>query len=544
MSCFVMQCDQTITGRNFEYDEALEIIQFEEYSEDIDFDEIRRYDIKKKIGDVDQKVNLRKGRMNEGPQNGNFFEKRRKRKRFKPGFDLEHIEKEKKKQGQNPRRSGGLFGMANSPLGTGAQAAGSLGIGMFGMAMMLPNLGFQASGTAGGSLPVGSIAGGGLPTNAAIQTLSLSLALVPLGLIAVVVFPPFASPRTLPAVAVIFSEPRNMGSPVPISKRDVHRLYNKITKHNIRTQREVFPTYSEVTQALRNTNSRKRSGLTRAWNILQRFRVWLAKRMYQRLPKPMKRIVKKIERIESILHKKMVCLKPRLERRYGRLVYPEGLTVKALVEKKQHFFENLKSGDPDDDHVEFIEDCFKDMKRPKFGWSVKVTLTENEPCDLNLENPELNTCFSTLNHNNDTVNPFNINNAQRRQTLEQFRSAAPPDCRIIYICDANNQVEATDLRNNDNTSIPTTSPTISSTLSPTPSPTLSPTLSPMPSPSTSPPSTLSPKSSTTSSPTMSTTLSTTQSPTPLNTLPLTHLPHIYSYHVPKSNWYYTNFKPV
>ena len=179
-----------------------------------------------------------------------------------------------------------------------------------------------------------------------------------------------------------------MGSPVAINKRDVHRLYNRIMKHNTRTQREVFPTYSEVTQALRNTNSRKRSGLTRAWNILQRFRVWLAKRMYQRLPKPMKRIVKKIERIESILHKKMVCLKPRLERRYGRLVYPEGLTVKALVEKKQNFFEDLKAGSPEDDHVEFIEDCFNDMERPKFGWSVKVTLTENEPCDLNLDNPE------------------------------------------------------------------------------------------------------------------------------------------------------------
>ena len=351
------------------------------------------------------------------------------------------------------------------------------------------------------------------------------------------------SPRTLPAVAVIFSEPRNMGSPVQINKRDVHRLYNRIMKHNTRTQREVFPTYSEVTKALRNTTSRKRSGLTRAWNILQRFRVWLAKRMYQRLPKPMKRIVKKIERIESILHKKMVCLKPRLERRYGRLVYPEGLTVKALVEKKQNFFEDLKAGSPEDDHVEFIEDCFNDMERPKFGWSVKVTLTENEPCDLNPDNPELNTCFSTSNQNNDTVNPFSINNAQRRQTLEQFRSAAPPDCRIIYICDANNQVEATDLRNNDNTSIPTTSPTISSA-SPTLSPTPSPSLSPSPPPSPSPPSTLSPKSSTTPSPTLSTTQTTTQSPTPLYTLPPTTLPHIYSYHVPKSNWEYTNFKPI
>ena len=55
---------KSITGRNFEYDEALEIIQFEEYSEDIDFDEIRRYDIQKKIGELHRKVNLRKGRMN------------------------------------------------------------------------------------------------------------------------------------------------------------------------------------------------------------------------------------------------------------------------------------------------------------------------------------------------------------------------------------------------------------------------------------------------------------------------------------------------
>ena len=93
--------NQLFTGRNFEYDEALEIIQFEEYSEDIDFDEIRRYDIQKKIGNVDRKVNLRKGRMNEGPQNDNFFERRRKRKRFKPGFDLDHIEKEKKKVCKN-----------------------------------------------------------------------------------------------------------------------------------------------------------------------------------------------------------------------------------------------------------------------------------------------------------------------------------------------------------------------------------------------------------------------------------------------------------
>ena len=84
----------------------------------------------------------------------------------------------------------------DSPAGAfGAQAVSTLGIGMFGMAMSLPDLGFQSSGpaaTPAGSPSVGTAGGGGLPTNTAIQTLSLSLALLPLGFLAVAVFPPFA----------------------------------------------------------------------------------------------------------------------------------------------------------------------------------------------------------------------------------------------------------------------------------------------------------------------------------------------------------------
>ena len=54
-------------GRNFEYDEALKIIQFEEYTDDINFDEIKRYDIQKRIGSIkSQKLNLRKGRKHKG----------------------------------------------------------------------------------------------------------------------------------------------------------------------------------------------------------------------------------------------------------------------------------------------------------------------------------------------------------------------------------------------------------------------------------------------------------------------------------------------
>ena len=51
----------------------------------------------------------------------------------------------------------------------------------------------------------GVIGGGALPSVAS-PTLAASLALLPLGLAAVAVFPPFATPRTFPATAVIFSK--------------------------------------------------------------------------------------------------------------------------------------------------------------------------------------------------------------------------------------------------------------------------------------------------------------------------------------------------
>ena len=74
-----------------------------------------------------------------------------------------------------------------------AQAAGTFGAGMIGMAMMMPDLNFQQNGgSPGGSTPAGTPGGGGLPTDGSIRTVSLSLALVPLGLSAVAVFPPFA----------------------------------------------------------------------------------------------------------------------------------------------------------------------------------------------------------------------------------------------------------------------------------------------------------------------------------------------------------------
>ena len=145
----------------------------------------------------------------------------------------------------------------------------------------------------------------------------------------------------------------------------------------------------------------------------------------------MKVVIKKMRRIEAKLQKKIICLRPRLRRRYGQLVYPEGLTVKSLIAKKQNFLQDINYGNPEDDKVEYIEDCFEDMDRPKFGWSVKITLMEEEPCNFNTEIPELSTCKINSTRILDSTNS---NNAQRRQTLEEFRSAAPTDCRIRYIC--------------------------------------------------------------------------------------------------------------
>ena len=71
--------------------------------------------------------------------------------------------------------------------------------------------------------------GGGSPTTSS-PTLEESLSLVPSGLVAVSVFPPFETHRTVPAIGVIFSEPRNVGNTVIIKKKDVYRLHNHIRK--------------------------------------------------------------------------------------------------------------------------------------------------------------------------------------------------------------------------------------------------------------------------------------------------------------------------
>ena len=78
-----------------------------------------------------------------------------------------------------------------------AQAAGTVGVSMIGMGMMvgmMSDLNFQQSGQAVGNSPQpGTLGGGGSPLDSSIGTLSASLALLPVGLSVVTVFPPFAT---------------------------------------------------------------------------------------------------------------------------------------------------------------------------------------------------------------------------------------------------------------------------------------------------------------------------------------------------------------
>ena len=58
-----------LTGRNFEYPEALRLIQNEDYLDDADIDELRRNDIVRMIDEFDPEVNIRQKRKIGGNRN-------------------------------------------------------------------------------------------------------------------------------------------------------------------------------------------------------------------------------------------------------------------------------------------------------------------------------------------------------------------------------------------------------------------------------------------------------------------------------------------
>ena len=85
-------------------------------------------------------------------------------------------------------------------------AAAAVTIAVTMMLMMPAPPAIGAGGAPPGSPAPGSAGGGGSPNVVGNPIAASAVALVPVGLTAVAVFPPFLTPRTLPAIAVIFSE--------------------------------------------------------------------------------------------------------------------------------------------------------------------------------------------------------------------------------------------------------------------------------------------------------------------------------------------------
>ena len=67
----------------------MKIIQFEEYTEDIDFDEIKRHDIQKRIGNLkNQKSNLRRGQKNDDKNPGRGDNMKNHKKKVKMSVEF------------------------------------------------------------------------------------------------------------------------------------------------------------------------------------------------------------------------------------------------------------------------------------------------------------------------------------------------------------------------------------------------------------------------------------------------------------------------
>ena len=157
--CYIRQCDQIITGRNLLYSRALEIVQNEDYLSEADLDLIRK-----------------RYKRQANTSTSDIFST----------APLENVDL--------------LPTLISIGVGIGTVAAGAL--------YAIPDLPLTLpSGVPPGNPEPGTPGGGGPP-----NTLPQAVALVPPGLNAIAVFPPYIRPRTVPAISVIFAENPAIGT--------------------------------------------------------------------------------------------------------------------------------------------------------------------------------------------------------------------------------------------------------------------------------------------------------------------------------------------
>ena len=229
------------------------------------------------------------------------------------------------------------------------------------------------------------------------------------------VFPPYAIPRTFPAVTVIFQEPGG----------------GQISR--------------------RRGNS------------------------YKSKPKPSESLFKSIKRkVKNYFQ----CFGVRLSRHLGIRQRPaqndassdETAQMLRYVRKRGDFpnFDDMNEG-----QINSMDDCFSDMQEPLYGFITKVTLVDNEPCELGVTCDQEGNKIQKRNafwhrsrhhmsrHNRQAKRFHQWQRVARkyrrwqldcrkkrrryerwrprfwsfdRQTGEEFVSGAPPDCRTNNIC--------------------------------------------------------------------------------------------------------------
>ena len=211
-SCYVRSCDQLISGRFLTYERALEIIQNEEYLTEADLSVIRRLKKRKKRNEEDKFRNplvyiaevIMSGRQSSNSTCTTFAS------RISDLDDLSYRQSVicPDENDSPPSTLLDLFSFNSSvasPAVMGAVVIGGIlaaGIGITALGGVGAGAGVGGS---GGIPQPGSAQGGGLPVASSPLAIE-ALALVPLGLEAVAVFPPYAGPRSVDAVSVIFRE--------------------------------------------------------------------------------------------------------------------------------------------------------------------------------------------------------------------------------------------------------------------------------------------------------------------------------------------------
>ena len=186
----VQTCDQAITFRNFDYARALEVVQDEEYLDDVDFDEIR---LSRKQGEVFKHIDSFEEKIAN-----NFiqsFHEVSEDSEILNDFDYEN-------EAHHREKRFSFFNTSTLPdlLSPPFRTVGTVLATFIILIAANPAPGLTPS----SSPQPGTPGGGGLPSANPGNILDL----VPDGLTPVATFPPFTNPfRRVEAVAAIFKEP-------------------------------------------------------------------------------------------------------------------------------------------------------------------------------------------------------------------------------------------------------------------------------------------------------------------------------------------------